>query len=96
MALQEAFSEIGQLKDRLQRENVCLREEIQLRYEHEEIVGDSDAIKSVMAQVEQVADTPAAVLLLGETGTGKELFAREIHKLSTRKKAAMMAVNCAA
>ncbi len=96
LALQEAFSEIEQLKDRLQRENVCLREEIQLRYEHEEIVGDSDSIKAVMAQVEQVADTQAAVLLLGETGTGKELFAREIHKLSPRKKAAMVAVNCAA
>ena len=94
--LQEAFSEIEQLKDRLQRENVCLREEIQLRYEHEEIVGNSAAIRAVMAQVEQVADTPAAVLLMGETGTGKELFARAIHKLSPRKDAAMVAVNCAA
>jgi len=94
--LQEAFAEIEQLKDRLQRENVCLREEIQLRYEHEEIVGNSAAIKTVMAQVEQVASTPAAVLLMGETGTGKELFARAIHKLSPRKDAAMVAVNCAA
>ena len=94
--LQEAFSEIEQLKDRLQRENVCLREEIQLRYEYDEIVGQSAAIRAVMAQVEQVAGTPAAVLLMGETGTGKELFARAIHKLSPRKKAAMVAVNCAA
>jgi len=94
--LQKAFAEIEDLKDRLQRENVCLREEIQLRYEHEEIVGNSAAIKVVMAQVEQVADTPAAVLLMGETGTGKELFARAIHKLSPRKDAAMVAVNCAA
>jgi len=94
--LQEAFSEIEQLKNRLQRENVCLREEVQLRYEHDEIVGNSAAIKAVMAQVEQVADTPAAVLLIGETGTGKELFARAIHKLSPRKDAAMVAVNCAA
>ncbi len=94
--LQEAFSEIEQLKNRLERENICLREEIQLRYEHEEIIGNSPAIKAVMAQVEQVADTPAAVLLMGETGTGKELFARAIHKLSPRKDAAMVAVNCAA
>ena len=96
LALQKAFSEIEHLKDRLQRENVCLREEIQLRYEHDEIVGNSAAIKAVMVQVEQVADTPAAVLLMGETGTGKELFARAIHKLSPRKDAAMVAVNCAA
>ena len=94
--LQEAFSEIEQLKDRLQRENVCLREEIQLRYQHEEIVGNSAAVKAVMTQVEQVADTPAAVLLMGETGTGKELFARAIHRLSPRKDSAMVAVNCAA
>jgi len=94
--LQEAFSEIERLKNRLQRENVCLREEIQLRYEHDEIVGNSAAIKTVMAQVEQVADTPAAVLLMGETGTGKELFARAIHKLSPRKDTPMVAVNCAA
>ena len=94
--LQKAFSEIEQLKDRLQRENICLREEVQLRYEHDEIVGNSAALKAVMAQVEQVADTPATVLLMGETGTGKELFARAIHKLSSRKDAAMVAVNCAA
>ncbi len=94
--LQQAFSEIEQLKDRLQRENVCLREEIQLRYEHEEIVGNSAALKTVMAQLEQVAHTPAAVLLTGETGTGKELFAKAIHRLSPRKDAAMVAVNCAA
>ncbi len=94
--LQDAFSEIEQLKNRLERENVCLREEIQLRYEHEEIIGNSPAIKAVMAQVEQVADTPAAVLLMGETGTGKELVARAVHKLSPRKDAAMVTVNCAA
>ncbi|MGM0489840.1 MAG: sigma 54-interacting transcriptional regulator [Planctomycetota bacterium] len=94
--LQQAFTEIESLKDKLQRENICLREEIQLRYEHEEIVGSSAPIKAVMAQVEQVADTPAAVLLQGETGTGKELFARAIHKLSPRRDAAMVTVNCAA
>ncbi|MBM4089458.1 MAG: AAA family ATPase, partial [Planctomycetes bacterium] len=96
LELQRAFTEIEDLKRRLQRENVCLREEIQLRYEHEEIVGNSGAIRAVMAQVEQVADTPAAVLLLGETGTGKELFARAIHRLSPRHRSAMVAVNCAA
>lgn len=96
LELQTAFSEIEKLKDRLQQENLCLREEIQLRYQHEEIVGHSDAIKAVMRQIEQVADTPAAVLLSGETGTGKELFARAIHRLSPRKDTAMVAVNCAA
>ncbi|MFW6169484.1 MAG: sigma 54-interacting transcriptional regulator [Planctomycetota bacterium] len=94
--LQQAFTEIETLKNKLQRENICLREEIQLRYEHEEIVGSSAAIKAVMGQVEQVADTPASVLLEGETGTGKELFARAIHKLSPRRDATMVTVNCAA
>ena len=94
--LQAAFTEIERLKNRLERENVSLREEVQLHHQHEEIVGNSAAIRAVMAQVEQVADTPAAVLLMGETGTGKELFARSVHKLSARKDAAMVAVNCAA
>ena len=84
--LQEAFSEIEQLKDRLQQENVCLREEIQLRYQHQEIIGKSAAIRAVMAQVEQVADTPAEPFCCWERLVpASELFARAIHKLSPRK-----------
>jgi len=73
-----------------------LREEMDVRYSHEEIVGQSTAIKMVLAQVEQVANTHSTVLITGETGTGKELLARAIHNLSGRKKRAMVKVNCAA
>lgn len=96
MGLREALAEIEQLKERLHEENILLREEIKVRYGHEEIVGKSDALRSVIAQAEQVAPTDAAVLLLGETGTGKELLARAIHRLSPRKNAPMIVVNCAA
>ncbi len=94
--LQEAFSEIRELKNRLEAENVYLREEVQIKYSHEEIVGQSDAVKTVLRQAEQVADTESTVLILGETGTGKELLARAIHNLSSRRERAMVKVNCAA
>ncbi len=93
--LQEAFIEIKDLKDRLQQENVYLREEIELRYKHGDIVGKSDAIKNILTQVEQVAKTDSTVLIQGETGTGKELIARAIHSLSLRKDRPMVKVNCA-
>lgn len=93
--LQEAFIEIKELKDRVQQENVYLREEIELQYKHGDIVGQSDSIKSVLDQVEQVAKTDSTVLILGETGTGKELIARAIHSLSLRKDHPMVKVNCA-
>jgi transcriptional regulator with GAF, ATPase, and Fis domain len=93
--LQEAFSEIERLKDRLERENIYLREEIAVNHKHDEVVGQSDAIRKVLSQVEQVAETNATVLLLGETGTGKELLARSIHNLSPRKGRPMIKVNCA-
>ncbi|NIM96817.1 MAG: PAS domain-containing protein [Proteobacteria bacterium] len=88
--LQEAFSEIRELKNRLEAENVYLREEVQIKYSHEEIVGQSDAVKTVLRQAEQVADTESMVLILGETGTGKELLARAIHNLSSRRERAMV------
>ncbi|MGH7890284.1 MAG: GAF domain-containing protein, partial [Thermodesulfobacteriota bacterium] len=73
IGLQKALSEIVQLKNQLQAENVYLREEIKLENSYDEIVGASRAIKSVLSQAEQVANTGSTVLLLGETGTGKEL-----------------------
>ncbi|MEA1951915.1 MAG: sigma 54-interacting transcriptional regulator, partial [Planctomycetota bacterium] len=94
--LQKALLEIGQLKDRLEEENVYLREEISGNQEHEEIVGRSEILRLALSKIEHVADTDANVLLLGETGTGKELFARAIHNRSSRKTQPLVKVNCAA
>lgn len=95
-SLRDALSSIEQLKERLESENIYLREEIDLRYEHKEIIGRSAAIKRTLNQVERVAETAATVLLTGETGTGKELLARAIHRLSPRRGKSMVKVNCAA
>ena len=94
--LYRAFTEINQLKDLLEAENIFLKEEINLQHSHGEIIGHSPAIKKVLTQVEQVAGTDTTVLLMGETGTGKELLAQAIHNLSLRKGRAMITVNCAA
>ncbi|MBL0715432.1 MAG: sigma 54-interacting transcriptional regulator [Desulfosarcina sp.] len=94
--LHKAFLEIQILKDRLEAENMFLREEISLQFAHEEIIGQSDAIKHVLSQAEQVATTDTTVMLLGETGTGKEIMAQAIHKLSKRRRRTMVTVNCAA
>ena len=95
-SLRDALSAIKQLKEKLESENVYLREEIELRYEHKEIIGRSTAMKSTLNQVERVAETAATVLLTGETGTGKELLARAIHRLSPRRGNSIVKVNCAA
>ncbi|MHC4883303.1 MAG: sigma 54-interacting transcriptional regulator, partial [Planctomycetota bacterium] len=95
-ALEQAFTEIKELKERLEAENVYLKEEVKIESSYGDILGHSDAIKSVMAQVEQVAGTDSTVLVQGETGTGKELVARAIHKLSSRRDKPMVRVNCAA
>ncbi|MGD9033796.1 MAG: sigma 54-interacting transcriptional regulator, partial [Desulfobacteraceae bacterium] len=93
--LQRALAEIEQLKDRLQRENIYLRDEIKLEHNFEEIIGQSDALKYVLFKVEQVAPTDATALILGETGTGKELVARAIHNASSRGDRPLVKVNCA-
>jgi transcriptional regulator with GAF, ATPase, and Fis domain len=72
-----------------------LREQITLKHDHESMVGESLALRKALADAERVAVTDTPVLLLGETGTGKELFAEEIHRLSTRKKKSMAVANCA-
>jgi transcriptional regulator with GAF, ATPase, and Fis domain len=91
--LQEALTEIKELKKCLEAEIV---EEIKVEYNYGEILGHSNAIKTIMNQVEQVAPTDSAVLIQGETGTGKELLARAIHRLSPRKEKTMVKINCAA
>ena len=94
--LRHAFGEIEELKDRLEAENMFLREEIGLQYDHEDFIGQSAVIRAVLSQAEQVADTDTTVLIMGETGTGKELMAQAIHKLSPRRDRPMITVNCAA
>jgi len=94
--IQTALAEIKELKDRLEVENIYLRDQINIEHQYDEIIGKSDAVRKVMLQVEQVATTDSTVLIYGETGTGKELIARAIHKLSPRRARAMIKVNCAA
>jgi transcriptional regulator with GAF, ATPase, and Fis domain len=93
--LQARLQEIEQLKQKIEKENLYLREEASLLFEHGDIVGESAAMKTVLALAEQVARTDSTVLLSGETGTGKELLAREIHNLSSRKDKPLVTVNCA-
>jgi transcriptional regulator with GAF, ATPase, and Fis domain len=93
--LAKAFEEIKRLKDRLHDENVVLREQIDQVFMFEEIVGSSPALKTVLSSIVKVAPTDSTVLIMGETGTGKELIARAIHKGSQRAGQAFVAVNCA-
>ncbi|HTL59889.1 MAG TPA: sigma 54-interacting transcriptional regulator [Candidatus Limnocylindrales bacterium] len=93
--LHAALVEIRRLKEQLEEENLYLKEEISEVKGFEEIVGQSDALKYVLTRVEQVAKTDATVLLQGETGVGKELFARAIHDRSSRSDGPYIKVNCA-
>jgi PAS domain S-box-containing protein len=95
-SLKSALEEVRLLKDRLQEENVYLREEAKLERHFGEIVGRSDAIRRVMRKIEEVAPTDATVLVTGETGTGKERVARAIHGESPRRDRPLVKVNCAA
>jgi PAS domain S-box-containing protein len=94
--LRAAFEEIKQLKDQLYRENLALRHEVGRISMFEEIVGTSKPLKAVLSQIAKVAPTDSTVLITGETGTGKELIARAVHKRSERSKHAFISVNCAA
>ncbi len=84
------------MQDQLYKENIALREEIDKASMFEEIVGESPALQAVLARVAKVAPTDSTVLITGETGTGKELIARAIHKRSQRSSRAFVSVNCAA
>jgi len=94
--LQEREAEIRALKDRLYRENLALRDEVDRASMFEEIVGSSKTLKTVLSRVGKVAPTDSTVLITGETGTGKELIARAVHKRSKRSGRAFVSVNCAA
>ena len=91
-----AFKEIDALKDKLAVEKLYLEEEIRSEFNFEEIIGDSPALKRALAQVELVAPAGTTAIVLGETGTGKELIARAIHDLSPRRERTFVKVNCAA
>jgi len=90
-----ALAEILKLKEQLLSEKAYLQEEIKLENNHDKIIGQSDALKHVLYKVEQIASSNTTVLVLGETGTGKELVARAVHNLSLRKNRALIKVNCA-
>jgi PAS domain S-box-containing protein len=89
------LEEIKTLKDQLEAENIYLRQELKSSHSFDEIVGDSDTLKHILYRVEQVAPMDTTVLLEGETGTGKELFARAIHQKSKRREKPLVMVNCA-
>src|SRR5262245_44470605 len=95
-ALRSALTEVGRLRDRLAADNVELRRDVKVLRTPSPVVSESLAMQQVFAQVEQVAPTPATVLLLGETGSGKEVMAQAIHELSPRRQRPMIRVSCAA
>ena len=94
--IEKQFAEISEFKMQLENMNVYLQEEIQTTYNYSEIIGNSQEMNKIFHLVSQVADSQSSVLILGETGTGKELIARAIHNASSRKDKAMVKVNCAA
>jgi PAS domain S-box-containing protein len=94
--LKKALSEVKTMKDQLEAENVYFRQESKLRNRYENIIGQSDGLKYLLYRAEQVAPQNTTVLILGETGTGKELIAFAIHNMSPRKERPLITVNCAA
>jgi formate hydrogenlyase transcriptional activator len=91
-----AYRQISHVKERLARENVYLESEIRSEPHFEEIVGNSEALRRVLKEIETVAPPDSAVLICGKTATGKELIARALHNLSSRKSNAFVILNCAA
>jgi formate hydrogenlyase transcriptional activator len=91
-----AFSQIVDRANKLSEEKLYLQDEIRTEYNFEEIIGDSPALKRILEQLQTVAPTDSTILVLGETGTGKELMARAIHNLSARHERTLVKVNCAA
>jgi formate hydrogenlyase transcriptional activator len=91
-----AYGQLSELKDKLAQENVYLESEIRSELHFEEIVGNSEPLRRVLQEIETVAPTDSTVLIYGETGTGKELIARALHNLSSRKSNAFVKLNCAA
>ncbi|MFK7845533.1 MAG: sigma-54 interaction domain-containing protein, partial [Rhodothermales bacterium] len=96
ISLRSAYTEIEQLKNRLEAESAYLQDEIKLEHNFENIIGQSESLKYILHRVERVAPMDCPVIIMGETGTGKELLARALHKLSPRGKRALVKVNCAA
>ena len=91
-----AFDRVAERANKLAEEKLYLQDEIRSEHNFEEIIGESSALKDILKQVQTVALTDSTVLILGETGTGKELFARAIHNLSSRREHTLVKVNCAA
>jgi formate hydrogenlyase transcriptional activator len=91
-----AYREIAELKNKLAEEKLYLEEEIRTEHNFEEVIGESPALKRALSQAETVAPTDSTVLILGETGTGKEVIARAIHDLSRRREGTFVKINCAA
>jgi DNA-binding NtrC family response regulator len=94
--LRQSYAEIERLKDRLQAEGDYLKAEMRMTADHGSIIGDSACMQNVLRMVEQVAPTDSTVLITGETGTGKELIAQAVHRLSSRRNNLLVKVNCAA
>ena len=94
--LQTALAEIKVMKDLLEAENIYFRQENKMKHQSEKIIGQSDSLKYVLYRAQQVAPANTTILILGETGTGKELIASAVHNMSTRKEKPLITVNCAA
>ena len=96
LRLQKALAEIEHLRDQLQDENIYLKQEVRSAQRENRIIGDNPRFRNALMAAEKVAPTDVTVLILGETGTGKELIAREVHELSLRSERPLISVNCAA
>ncbi len=96
LKLLEAYNEIETLKNKLEKQNSYLREEIKVQYNFDEIIAENKQCKQLLKRIEQVSKTSSTVLIVGETGTGKELFARAIHNHSDRSENTLIKLNCAA